>query len=414
MLSLVVLKRMGGEGSMALSLAMVGLKMVALVVCLAVLAKLVLDRVFRYLAESRELLFIGSLGWALGIAAICEAFHFSPEIGAFMAGAAISFLPYKLEIQDKVEPMKDFGIILFFIALGYNLKLDAGLVTLLPTAVIIAAVVFVGTPLLMLSIGWVTKAKSRPSFYIGFIINQISEFSLILATLCVQAKVFDQGIFTIVTLATVATVFLSSFGHQFIEQVYAMLRKPLAFLDQHSNTRFSSVAGEELCEHLVLINYNELSEQIIQHFLKQGDCKVLLIDLDPDVYERLSDRDERLICMYADAFDPDTWEDASFREARGIISCLIAGQEAELGILNWIKDNELDVPFMAATDSHAEALELYRAGATFVIQTEALAAEHVGLLLIEHEGRLLQFAERGKDHHASLKAARDSGTLHVG
>ena len=413
-LSLVVLKSMGGEGSMALSLAMVGLKMLLLVVCLAVLAKLILRHAFRYLAESRELLFIGSLGWALGIAAICEAFHFSPEIGAFVAGAAISFLPYKLEIQDKVEPMKDFGIILFFIALGYNLKLEASLVSLLPTVAIIAMLVFLGTPLLMLSIGYATKSKSRPSFYIGVTINQISEFSLILATLCVQAKVFDQEIFTIITLATVATIFLSSFGHQFIEQIYAMLRKPLSILDQHSKSRFSSVVGEELRDHLILIKYNELSEKIIQHFLTQRGDKVLLIDLDPEVYENLSQRHEHLNCMYADVFDPDTWDEANFKDARGIVSCLVSGQEAELGILNWMKDNELEIPFVATTDSNTEALALYKAGATFVVQTEALAAKQVGLLLEELQGQLHLLTEHGRNHHSTLSNTRSKNDFYPG
>ena len=32
--------------------------------------------------------------------------HFSPEISAFMAGVALTPLPYKMEIEDKVKSME--------------------------------------------------------------------------------------------------------------------------------------------------------------------------------------------------------------------------------------------------------------------------------------------------------------------
>ena len=131
---------------------------------------------------------MGSLGWALGVAAACEYFHFSPEIGAFMAGAALSFLPYKLEIQDKVEPMKDFGIILFFLALGFGLELNQIAPALIPKIGILVAFVVFGTPIMMFFIGLITKTRSKPEFYIGAIINQISEFSLTPATCLVMAR----------------------------------------------------------------------------------------------------------------------------------------------------------------------------------------------------------------------------------
>ena len=41
----------------------------------------------------------------------------------------------------------------------------------------------------------------------------------------------------------------------------------------------------------------------------------------------------------------------------------------------WLKKEAPDVPFIAATSSHEETLELYEAGARYVIQTEYLAAK---------------------------------------
>ncbi|GIT73692.1 MAG: hypothetical protein Ct9H300mP28_35060 [Pseudomonadota bacterium] len=38
------------------------------------------------------------------------------------------------------------------------------------------------------------------------------------------------------------------------------------------------------------------------------------------------------------------------------------GQEAELAISRWLKKEAPEVPFLAATSSHEETLELYGAG----------------------------------------------------
>ena len=407
-MSLVVLKSMSGEGSLLTAVGIVLLKLIALIGILYILARFVLTHVFKYLAQAKELLFLGSLGWVLGIAAICEAVKFSPEIGAFMAGAALSFLPYRLEVQDKVEPMKDFGVILFFLALGFNLNLDRGALSLIAPVAATAALVLFGTPLIMSLIGYLTRAKGRPTFYMGAIINQISEFSLILATLCLRAKVFNNRTFLLVTLATVVTMFFSSFGHQFMEKLYGLFAQTLSFLDKRSPKIPGTV--EELEGHVVVIKYNELAERFIDYYASIKK-QVLLIDIDPEVYELVPKKHKNLICMYADIFDPDTWEEANFSKADAIISCMIQGQEAELAVLNWMKDKKLNIPFIAATDSRYEALELYNNGATFVIQTEELAAEHIGLLLKEHGTSIGALSEKGKVYHDFLVTSEKQATL---
>ena len=90
-------------------------------------------------------------------------------------------------------------------------------------------------------------------------------------------------------------------------------------------------------------------------------------------------------------------------KADAIISCMIGGQEAEVGLLRWQKDMNLNIPFIAATDSHKEAVELYENGAAYVIQTEELAAERFQELLSEYGESLDKLADNGKNHHKSLQ-----------
>ncbi|MFC1531310.1 cation:proton antiporter [Gemmatimonadota bacterium] len=401
-MALVVLDALsGGEGSLGLQLGMVLLKLCGLFFVLALLSKAALPRLFRYLADSRDLLFIGSLGWALGVAAACEALHFSPEIGAFMAGGALSFLPYRLEIQDKVEPMKDFGIILFFIALGYELQIGRDSLGLAVPILAVVGFVVVGTPLLMLCIGYLTRVKSRPEFFVGAIINQISEFSLILATLCHQAGIFDDDAFLVVSLGMLAALIISGAGHQFLEPLYALIQKPLKLLDIRASG--IDIPEEfELSGHVVVIGFNEIAERVLDYF-RDTPKQVVLVTVDPDVVAGFPPAPHGFFSAYADPYDPDTWEELGFSDAALVVSCMIDGQEAEVGILRWLKRQGSTAPFVAATDSYSDAFELYEAGAIFVMQTDDLAADFFHSLLSSWDGEEDTLRRKGKDHHRSVR-----------
>ena len=81
--------------------------------------------------------------------------------------------------------------------------------------------VVIGTVFLGLLLGYVTRLKARTSFMIGGIINQISEFSLILATLALEAGIFSPEVYITVALACVISIFISSF---WLPKLAAMFR----------------------------------------------------------------------------------------------------------------------------------------------------------------------------------------------
>ena len=103
--------------------------------------------------------------------------------------------------------------------------------------------------------------------------------------------------------------------------------------------------------------------------------------------------------------DPDVWEDLAFHKAKVVISCMDGGQEAELAISRWLKKESPDVPFIAATSSHEETLELYGAGARYVIQTEYLAAKSFRDIFETEETKEQKeaFREIGENHFSETK-----------
>lgn len=405
-LALSFLKSLASDTPLSTEIPLIFLKMAVLIIILAILAKFVLARVFRFFARSSEMLFIGTLGYCMGIAAFCELFHFSPEIGAFFAGASLAFLPYRLEIEDKVEPLKAFGVILFFITLGYSLQFKPGMWDLSGTVAVLTAFVVLGTPVIMVGLGWLTRLKARPAMMIGAVINQISEFSLILSTLCYQAGVFDESLFTLITLTLLSTFVFSSLGHQYMDNIFRIIQRPLRFIDRRSIPyQIEAHTHFKFENHVIILSFNEISHELADFYSQKGE-PVLLIDIDPEINHHFrKSRGQKIVPLYADMYDPDVWKEFHFDKAKIIISCLIRGQEAELGIARWLKETNPDVPFIAATDSHEEALELYEHGVRYVIQTEYLAAEIFREIFAQQiEKGDDAFKELGASQYGKIKA----------
>ena len=404
--ALAVIKGLSSGGALGPTLLMLMVKMVGLGVVLYLAARFLLRPLFRQFATSSDLLLIGTLGWALGVAALGESVHFSPEIAAFMAGVALTALPYKLEMEDKVEPLKSFGIILFFIALGYGLEPSAAMLDQWVGIAACALLAVFGTMLMALFLGFVARLKGRTAFMVGGIINQISEFSLILATLAKQAGVFSSELYVTIALACVVSIFLSSLGHRRLEELYRRASSLLKPLDERCiGESLDGEGGHEgLSDHVVLLGYNAITRTIAEHIRTAG-LEVLVVDLDPTTHRMLRQETSGMRSLYADVYDPDTWEEAGFAHARLIVSCRVDDQEAEMAILRWLRRTKADTPFVAATDCCRDALELYEEGAAYVIHGEELIGAHIhDLFQVEEQ----DIHPSGTAHRERLEGMRNA------
>ena len=402
-----------GGSSLGVEVAMIFAKMIGLAIVLYFVTKYLLNPLFRFFAQSGELLFIGTLGYGMGVAALCEVIHFSSGIGAFFAGATLAALPYRHEIEDKVEPLKAFGIILFFMGLGFDISelKPAQMLGGLTEGLVLAILVVILTVPLMLVLGYLSRLNGKPSFLMGAIINQSSEFSLMLAVMCWQYKLFDPHLFIVITLVVLISFFFSSLGHQFLDPLYNAFSKTLSFMDGRSIGAAESGDEDFVMEgHVVIMEYNELAIEIADFYAQRGE-QVLLLDLDPHIIEYFEHQHghSNIHAHYSNMADPDVWEDLAFDKAKVVISCIDGGQEAEMAISRWLKIEAPDVPFIAATSSHEETLELYGSGARYVIQTEYLAAKAFRDIFESEENKPPNeaFREQGEAHFSETKKLQE-------
>ena len=70
------------------------------------------------------LLLIGAIGWCAAMAGLADSFGFPSSIAAFLAGVALSEMPQKHAILPRVDPLKVFGLTLYFIYLGFSLDVS--------------------------------------------------------------------------------------------------------------------------------------------------------------------------------------------------------------------------------------------------------------------------------------------------
>lgn len=261
--------------------------LVAVILLLYVLSRYALPTIFKYFALDGEMLFIGTMGFAIGVAGICALL--SPNVaglGAFFSGISIASLPYRLEIEKKCEPLRAFGVVLFFFMLGIDLNFTfETLGQAIPHSVLISIVTLVVSPIIMWGLGYVSGIKARTAFFNGLIVNQISEFGLILGQTAKKVGIFDESTYQVLTVSLLLTFFFSSIGHTQADRIFQTIRPYLMFLDRHTLLiKDGDDEGIELHDHVVLLGFNETGLAVTEFYRQKGK-EVYMIVLNPALFD---------------------------------------------------------------------------------------------------------------------------------
>src|SRR6478752_9067572 len=109
-------------GNLQFSVLMMSLVRVAgLVLAAMLISRYVLPAIFRHVARLPELVQVGALAWCFLVGELGERLHLSREMGALIAGVALSTFPYALDVTAKVTSLRDFFVTLFFVGLGMKI-----------------------------------------------------------------------------------------------------------------------------------------------------------------------------------------------------------------------------------------------------------------------------------------------------
>ncbi len=160
-------------------------------------------------AKSRELLSLGTLSLALGVAwAAYFWFGASFALGAFLGGLALNGSRFSHKVAEDSLPLRDTFAVLFFVAVG--MLFDPGVLLREPLAVAaIIAVVILGKGALAYLMMRLLKQPLRASLLVALGLAQIGEFSFVLAGLGLQLEVMSRETYNLILAAAIVSIALN-------------------------------------------------------------------------------------------------------------------------------------------------------------------------------------------------------------
>jgi len=197
-----------GESWSALGLPLIALP--TLVIAAYLLEKHLLTRLILRFDRIQEYIFLLAIGWCLGLAEAAEQLRLSYEIGAFIAGVSIARSPIALFIAENLKPLRDFFLIIFFVALGAGFNLG-----LLPqiwlAALGLGLIALLLKPALYRVLMIFSKESAQRSTEVAIRLGQMSEFSLLLAVMASELALVRAEVSYLIQISTLLSFVFSSY-----------------------------------------------------------------------------------------------------------------------------------------------------------------------------------------------------------
>jgi Kef-type K+ transport system membrane component KefB len=343
----------------------------------ALFGRYVLPRIFKHIAKSHELLFIGSTAVCFVYAFIFDVGGLSMAIGAFLGGLVLGNSPYNIEIISRVKILRDFFATLFFVSLGMQIVFT-DIAGLLIPLVVLLLLVMVSKPFVTLLIISLFGYKKHPSFLTSISMGQVSEFSLIIIAEGLILGQISERIFSITIMLAVITIIITTYLVKYQHKIYKHLHPDLEVFELISTKKHQMeyMPRTKKCE-VLLFGCNRLGKDILQTLLKSGK-EVFVVDYNPDTVRQLIEK--KVPCVYGDIDDPEFLDSLQLKQPKLFIST-IQDQFGSKLLLQHIHKKNKKAKIIVTAATINEALTLYKEEADYVVLPYHLSGEIVSGML---------------------------------
>ncbi|MBX3732201.1 MAG: cation:proton antiporter [Verrucomicrobiae bacterium] len=360
-------------GALVLSVA----KVATLVVSALALSRFVLPALFRHVARLPELVLVGALAWCFSVGQGAASLGLSREMGALVAGVALSTFPYALDVTAKVTSLRDFFVTLFFVGLGMTIPLPTGPMITLALGycafVIVSRFLTIFPPLYLLGSGL------RLSLVNSINLCQLSEFSLVLVALGIkegQLARMDTGA---ISLAFVLLALLSSFtmmrSDGAVRRMTPFLKrcglKDLDDGETQMRTREQlASSGGHGSARILLLGFFRTASSLLEELQRHAPNllpQVAVVDFNPLALNELKRRGIR--ALYGDLSQRDTLMHAGIAQA-GVLVCTVPDSllrgVTNLKLVRTLRELNPTARIIAPAERVGDVAVLRRAGADYV------------------------------------------------
>jgi Kef-type K+ transport system membrane component KefB len=175
-----------------------------------VFERYVLVALIRRFDTIQEYGFLTAIGWCLGIAQLGHVLGLSYEIDAFIAGVVLATSPIATFIAESLKPLRDFLLIMFFFSLGASFELPLLGDVALP-ALVLAALLLALKPWTFRVLLTHEGEKRGLAREVGWRLGQVSEFSLLISVLALEAAVIGGRAAYLIQATTLISFIASSY-----------------------------------------------------------------------------------------------------------------------------------------------------------------------------------------------------------
>ena len=340
-------------------------------------SRYVLPPLFRAVARLPELVLVGALAWCFLVAGLASFLDLSREMGALIAGVAISTFPYALDVTAKVTSLRDFFVTLFFVGLG--MAIPAPTFNILGWAGIVALFLMVSRFLTVFPLLYWLRQGHRVGLLVSLQLSQVSEFSLVILALGLQAKHIDQQAVGIISYTFVFLAVASSYA---IAKSDALIPRLCRVLVKLGVPDLDQKAPAELdadnAPSVFFLGFFWTASSLLEELQRRAPeilRAVVVIDFNPEVYARLRQRGIQVV--YGDISRRETLAHAGIAHAKVIVCTLpnmILKGTDNLRLLQQLRQLNATAQIIVHAETLPEVPKLYAAGADYVTVPRLLEA----------------------------------------
>ena len=384
-LMLAVLPALNQPDNLIPALIVAVLKAVIFFACAIAAGYWIVPRVMSTVAqtENSELFLLTVIALCLGVALITDYLGLSIEMGAFVAGLIISEIDYSDQALAKMIPLRDTFACLFFASIGmlinpFTLWQNFGVIIGLVAAVMLgkAGVIF---PII-----WKFGYSFKTSIISSLGLNQIGEFSFVLAALGEKLGFINQEQYDLLIGTTAITLVLTPIGMNFspeIAQKLATVPIIANYLRQKQQNKGISIP-EKIRDHVVVAGYGRVGRVIVR-VLRAHGYPVLVIENSEAAARSL--RQEKIPYIFGDADAELVLEKAHLDRAKAIAIALPDPSSTRI-LLQQAISFVPEIDIVARSHSDREIDLLTKLGAAEVVQPEFEAALEMGRQILSTLG----------------------------
>ena len=333
--------------------------------------------------ENSELFLLTVIALCLGVALVTASLGLSIEMGAFVAGLMISEIDYSDRALAKMIPLRDTFASLFFASIGMlinpitlwqNLGVIIGLVTL----------VMLGKAIVIFPIIWQFGYSFKTAVIGSLGLNQIGEFSFVLAALGRRLEFISQEKYELLIGTTAITLVLTPIGMKFAPEIAQKLAAIPSIADYLARRQQSKgiFIPKTINNHVVVAGYGRVGRVIVRVLSDRG-YKVLVIENSEAAVRSL--RQQSIPYIFGDADAELVLEKVHLERAKALAIALPDASSTRMLLKQALKINpELEIVVRSHSDREIDLLSVL--GATEVVQPEFEAALEMGMQILSTLG----------------------------